>query len=102
MSALFLAQAAPPGASGSAALMQFLVIGLLFAGMWFLLIAPQRKKQKEHQKMIGELKPGDEILTAGGIYGTITNVKEDRFTVKLGDNTRVEVNKSFVQDRIKA
>lgn len=70
---------------------------LLMAAMWFLMIAPQRKKQKEHAKMLSALKSGDEVLTAGGIYGTIVSVKEDRLVVRLGDSTKVELAKGFVQ-----
>lgn len=79
--------------------MQMLPFILLMVGFWFLLIAPQRKKQKEHQKMITELKPGDRVLTAGGIFGTITMVKKDRFQVKIEDNTRIEVTKSSITAR---
>ncbi len=64
-------------------LMQLLPFILLMVGFWFLLIQPQRKKQKEHQKMITELKPGDAVITAGGLCGTITHVKKDRFQVKV-------------------
>lgn len=78
-----------------------LIMGLMFAAMWFLLIAPQRKKQKELQKMISELKTGDEVLTAGGIYGIIANVKDDRFVVKVADSTKIEVSKSFIQSVVK-
>jgi preprotein translocase subunit YajC len=97
-SLLFLAQqtAAPAAASG------FLSSGLLFpillvVGMYFLLIAPQRKKQKELAKMLAALQSGDEVLTTSGIYGVITNVKDDRFVVKIGDDTKVEVAKAFIQ-----
>ena len=75
--------------------MWFLILG----GMWFLLVAPQRKKQKKHQKLIEELASGDEIITASGIYGTITNVKDDRFVVRIAENTKVEIQKSFVQSK---
>lgn len=95
-----IAQAAP-GATPPA-WQQFLPFILIFAAMWFLIIAPQRKKQKEHQKMITELKSGAEVLTAGGIYGTITNVKDDRFVVKIADNTKIEVSKSSITGVIKA
>ena len=64
----YLAQASAPQGSP---LMQFLPFILLMVGFWFLLIQPQRKKQKEHQKMLTELKPGDKVVTAGGIVGTI-------------------------------
>lgn len=91
---LSLAQApAPQGGSGMS---QFLILGLMFAGMYFLIIAPQRKKQKAHAKMISELKSGAEVVTSGGIFGTIANVKDDRFVLKIADNTKIEVAKSAV------
>ena len=64
--------------------------------MWFLMIAPQRKKQKQHDQMLKELGNGDEVVTAGGIIGTITAVKDDRFIVRVADTTKVEVGKTFV------
>lgn len=94
---LFFAQQQEPGNP-----FNFLIImGLMFAAMWFLLIAPQRKKQKELQKVITELKTGDEVLTAGGIYGVVSNVKEDRFVLKIADATKVEINKNFIQSVLK-
>ena len=69
--------------------------------MYFFMIAPQRRKQKEHEKMLAALSSGDEIVTTGGIYGTITNVKDDRFIVRIADNTKVELGKSFVQAVVK-
>lgn len=97
-SLLPLAQAAPAGGG----LGQFLPIILLFVGMWFLIIAPQRKRQKAHDKMLRELSTGDEIVTNGGIFGTITNVKDDRFVVKIADNTKIELGKGFVSSKIEA
>ncbi|MCD8483918.1 MAG: preprotein translocase subunit YajC [Verrucomicrobia bacterium] len=93
---VFLAQAEPTGPSP---LIQFLPFILLMAGFWFLLIQPQRKKQKEHEKMITEIKVGDKIVTSGGICGTVTMVKSNRFQVKVDDNCRIEVIKSFVSAR---
>jgi preprotein translocase subunit YajC len=84
--------AAPAGAGWT----QLVFFGLLFAAMYFLMIAPQRKKQKEHEKMLKALGSGDEVVTSGGIYGTITNVKEDRFVLRIADNTKIEIGKSFV------
>lgn len=99
ISALFpLAQAAP----GGGGLAQFLPIILLFVGMWFLIIAPQRKRQKAHDQMLSELKTGDEIVTSGGIYGTITNVKDDRLVVRIADNTKIELGKNFVSSKVSA
>lgn len=90
---IILAQAAPSGGSGFG---QFLPILIMFAAMYFLLIAPQRKKQKAHQKMITELGTGAEVVTSGGIYGTITNVKDDRFVVRIAEGTKVEITKGSI------
>lgn len=96
----FLAQASAPAGAPSAPgsnLMSFLPFVLLIAAMWFLMIAPQRKKQKEHAKMLSSIKSGDEILTSGGIYGTVVSVKDDRFVVRIADGAKVELAKGFVQ-----
>ena len=101
---VLLAQAAPaaPAPSGASAMMQFLPLVLMFAAMYFLLIAPQRKKQKAHEKMLTELQSGDEVVTAGGIYGVITQVKDDRFVIRIGsDNAKVEVGKGFISALVK-
>ena len=97
---VFLAQATP-APSGPGALLQFLPLLLMFAAMYFLLIAPQRKKQKEHEKMLTTLGAGDEIVSTGGIYGTITSVKDDRFIVRIGENVKVEIGKGFVSALVK-
>ncbi len=101
---VFLAQAAAaPAAGGPADLLKgMLPIILMFGAMYFLLIAPQRKKQKEHEKMLANLKTGDEVVTSGGIYGVITSVKDDRFVVRIGDNNaKVEVGKGFISALVK-
>ena len=97
---LFIAQQ-PAQPTTTQALVSFLPMLLLIGGFYFLFIAPQMKKQKEHKKMLGSLESGDEVVTTGGIYGTITNVKEDRFVVRIADNTKVEIGKEFVQAVIK-
>ncbi|MBD5780116.1 preprotein translocase subunit YajC [Pelagicoccus sp. NFK12] len=92
ISSIVLAQEAAP----QGGIMSFLPFIVIFAAMYFLIIAPQRKKQKQHQQMITELKSGAEIVTSGGIYGTITNVKDDRFVVKIAENTKIEISKASV------
>ena len=89
-----LAQAAPGG--GGSGLGGFLPILIMFAAMYFLLIAPQRKKQKKHQKMVSELSSGADVLTSGGIYGTITNVKDDRFVLRIAEGTKIEITKNSI------
>lgn len=73
---------------------------LMFGGMYFLMIAPQRKKQKEHEEMVKGLKAGDEVLTSSGIYGKINSVKDGRIVVTIGESTKVEINPAFVQQKI--
>lgn len=96
---LSLAQAAPAPAPGGG-LTPILFFILLFAGMWFLIIAPQRKRQKQQEAMIKALKTGDKILTSGGIYGEITNVKDDRLVVKIAENVKVEIGRPFVANKL--
>lgn len=91
------APAAPPPGGG---LIQLGIIALLFVGMYFLIIAPQRKRQKEHQKMVSELQKGDNVMTSAGIYGTITNVKDDRLTIRVDDDVKFDINRQFVQAKL--
>ena len=78
-----------------------LLIMLLFmAGMYFLLIAPQRRKQKQHSKMVAALTVGDTVLTAGGLQAVVTKVKNDHFTVKLNEDTRVELDRNFIHSKV--
>ena len=94
----FIAQA-----SGSSDLFaQFFPLILLFLGMWFLIIGPQRKRQKEHEAMLSQLKTGDSVVTSGGIFGTITNVKEDRLIVRIADNTKIELGKNFISKKVES
>tara|TARA_B110000305_G_C19439315_1_gene640875 strand:+ start:2406 stop:2732 length:327 start_codon:yes stop_codon:yes gene_type:complete len=82
-------------------MMQLLFPVLLLVGMWFLLVAPQRKRQKEQDKMLKAISAGDQIMTNGGIYGTVISAKNERLIVKISDNTRIELDKSAVSKKIK-
>ena len=64
---------------------QFLPMILIFVVFWFFLIRPQRKKDKEAQQMLKNLKVGDRICTIGGIYGTIVRIKDDVLTIEVGE-----------------
>ncbi len=97
LSPIIAQQQAPGGMNMQTVVM----MGLMFAAMYFLIIAPQRKKQKEHQKMIESLVSGDEIITAGGIFGEITNSKNDRYVVRIADGVKIEIGKSFVQTLVR-
>jgi len=69
---------------------------VMFLIIYFLMIRPEQKKQKQRQTMLNEMKKGDKVLTAGGIYGIIHNVKGDTITVRIADNTTVEMTKSAI------
>lgn len=73
-------------------LVTFLPIILMFVVFYFLLIRPQRKKDKKVKDMLAALKPGDRICTIGGIYGTITGIRDDTITLSVGrDNLSMVV-----------
>lgn len=70
---------------------------LMFVAMYFLLIAPNQRKQKQWQQMLSQLKPGDRVTTNGGIRGTIISVKDDSLIVKCApDNVKLEMVKSAI------
>ncbi|MCX5680038.1 MAG: preprotein translocase subunit YajC [Candidatus Omnitrophica bacterium] len=83
------------GAPGNP-LLNLMPVVLIFIVFYFLLIRPQKKTQDEHKKMVAGLKKNDEVITAGGIHGTIMNVKDNTVTLKVDDNVKVEVQKSSV------
>ena len=71
----------------------FAIMGVMF---YFLLIRPQQKQRKEHENLLKNLKTGDRVLTSGGIYGIVANVKEKTVLVKIADNVKVEIIKSGI------
>ena len=83
---------------------QFIPLILIFVIFYFFLIRPQQKKAKEHKQMVQNLKRGDQIITSGGIVGTVERVMDnDRAEVTIGDDTKVEIIRSTgVQGLIKA
>ena len=90
-----LQTAAPQGPSG---LMQFAPMIFIFVIFYFLLIAPMRKRQKKTQEMLANLKKGDQVITNGGIYGTIDALNEERGFVilRIAENVRVKMQRSAI------
>ncbi len=74
----------------------FLPFVLMFLVLYFLLLRPQMKKQKNQQRMIDELEKNDEIVTSGGIHGTILNIKDDILVVKIADSVKIEISRTAV------
>ena len=69
---------------------------VLIGVMWFLMIRPQMKRAKEHREMLGKLANGDEVLTNGGVAGTVTAIGDNFVTVEIADNVRIRVQKGAV------
>lgn len=83
---------ATAGGSIASLAVTFLPMILIFVVFWFMLIRPQRKKDKQVKEMLNNLKAGDRICTIGGIYGTITGIKDDTITLSVGkDNLSMVV-----------
>ena len=78
---------------------QFVPLILIFVIFYFFLIRPQQKKVKEHKSMVASLKRGDEVITSGGIVGTIERVHEDdKIDLSISENVTVKVVKSTIQN----
>ena len=80
------------------ALLPLLVV---FAVFYVFLIRPQQTQQKRHREMLGRLKKGDKVLTRGGLYGVILDVKDNDLTLELAQNVRVKADRSAVQTLVK-
>jgi preprotein translocase subunit YajC len=78
------------GASNSGTGFIFLIV-VLFAVVWLIFVRPQKSRQRKQQQMVNELRVGDEVLTAGGIYGTISQLDDDQVTVEIAPKTEVRV-----------
>jgi preprotein translocase subunit YajC len=79
--------------SGMGMLMPMVII---FAIFYFMLIRPQQRKERERKKMVDNTKSGDRVMFSGGILGTISNVKDQTFVVKIADNVKIEVARGAV------
>ena len=91
-------QAAAPAAQGSSWSM-WIMLALIFVVMWFFMIRPQRKQQKELQNFRDALKKGDKVVTIGGIYGTVAEIKEDSVLIEVDNNVKIRVSKqALVKD----
>lgn len=94
----FFAQAAGGAAPGGGGLlgnpMVFMV--LMFVMMYFVLIRPQRIRQKKHEELLKSIKVGDHVVTAGGVHGIIASVKDTTVMLRVADNVRVEYDRTAI------
>jgi preprotein translocase subunit YajC len=100
MLSLLLAQA--PSASPSGGIAAFVPFIFIFVIMYFVLLRPQMKRQKDQQRLVSTLKTGDRVVTNAGIHGLISNVKETTVIVKVADNVKIEMEKSAVTTVLKS
>jgi preprotein translocase subunit YajC len=84
------------GSPQGSMLVQLIPFVVIFAIFYLLIIMPARKKQKQHQNMITSLKGGERIITAGGVYGTVSRVMDDRFEIQVDGNTKLQITKSSI------
>jgi preprotein translocase subunit YajC len=97
-SSFCLAMMSAPG-GGQGGQSQGLMIGwlvIMVALFYFMLIRPQQRKEKERKNMVDNIKSGDRVVFGGGLLGTVTNVKEQMFTIKIADNTKIDVIRASV------
>ncbi len=87
------------GGQGGGSWTPIIFLGLLFAVFYFLLIRPQRKRQKEHQQMVEELKRGDKVVTSGGIYGQIESISEESVVLKIESGTTIRIARGSVSGK---
>ena len=73
-----------------------IMIVLMFVVIYFFMIRPQQKRQKEIKKFRDSIKNGDKVITAGGIYGKVKDVKETTITLEIADNVRITIDKNSV------
>ena len=96
-SVVFIGGCLPADAEEGTGIWPMLIfVVLLFGLMYFVMIRPQRKRQKEHQQLIEELKRGDRVVTAGGIYGVIESISEDSVIIKVESGVTMRVAKGSV------
>jgi len=93
------AQTAPAAAAGgdmSSSLMSMLPLVLMFVVLYFVMIRPQMKKQKEHKAMIDAVAKGDEVVTAGGVLGTISKVGDNYLGLEVSKGVEIQIQRSAV------
>ncbi len=98
MLALLMAQ--PQGQQGGNPIVSMGLIVLMFVVFYIFIILPQNKKQKKLRDMIETLAKNDKVMTTGGVIGTVVNKKDNVITIKTGNDTRLDVNKAYIADKI--
>ncbi|MGE5342150.1 MAG: preprotein translocase subunit YajC [Candidatus Omnitrophota bacterium] len=85
-----------PGGGNAFSFGPLIMFALIFVIFYFIIILPAKRKQKQHQNLVNSLKGGERVLTAGGIYGTVSRVMDDRFEIQVDKNTKILVTKTSI------
>jgi preprotein translocase subunit YajC len=80
----------------------FIFMAVLFAVFYFILIRPQQKRQKEHRRLLENLKKGDKVVTTGGLQGTVVSLSDTVVTVEIADKVKVKVGRSYIAGLMKS
>ena len=96
MASIAWAQTTGGSGSGSGTLLSLVPFILIFVIFYFMLILPQQKKQKQQKAMMESLKKGDKVITASGIWGTVTNLGKDTVTLQIADNTKIKMQREHI------
>ena len=88
---------APAPNSPAASLLSFAPFLAIMVLFYFLMIHPQNKERKKREAMLGAIQRGDRVLTKGGIYGTVADIKEQILILKINENNKVEIDKSYIE-----
>ena len=92
------AASSAPGMGMAGIVIQVAAIGALF---YFLIIYPQGKERKKREALLNGMQRGDRVLTRGGVYGIVADIKEQLVILKISENTKIEVEKSYVESVVK-
>jgi len=89
------------GSTGGGGMSSLIMMAVIFGIFYFIMIRPQQKKAKEHKQMVEELKKGDRIITAGGMYGTVENLSPTTLTIKIAEGVKVKITRGSIGTVVK-
>jgi|SRR5574341_161675 preprotein translocase subunit YajC len=96
MQSVAWAQGTTGGGGGMGSFLSLVPFVLIFVIFYFLLILPQQKRQKQQKVLLESLKKGDKVITASGIWGTVTNLGKDTVTLQIADNTKIKMQREHI------
>ncbi len=96
MQSIAWAQGTGGGSAAGSTWLSLVPFVLIFVIFYFLLILPQQKRQKQQKALLDDLKKGDKVITASGIWGTVTNLGKTTVTLQIADNTKIKIQKDHI------